>query len=90
VKADPRWTGQLKARMTSKLPKMDPGEVAITVNLKVPSALFKRPQIQASISIPESAVTAPVLDASVLDNVREVLEQQTGFDVQVSLIENEG
>ncbi|HJW40756.1 MAG TPA: hypothetical protein VJ476_05920 [Rhizomicrobium sp.] len=73
--------------MTSKLPKMEPGEVAITVNVAVPNALFKRPQIQASISIPENAVTASVLDATVLDNVREVLEQQTGFDVKVSLIE---
>lgn len=77
----------LKARLTNKLPALTSGEVPIKLNVSVPDALFKRPQLQAQITIPESAVTAPVVSAEVLDNVKEVLSQTTGLDVQVSLVE---
>jgi hypothetical protein len=33
-------------------------------------------------------VSKPVIDATVLDNVREIMEQQTGLDVSVRLVEN--
>lgn len=82
-----RFSYELKARLVNNLPSLDVGEVPIKINVDVPDALFKRPQLQASITIPDSAVTAPVVTAQVLDNVREILSQQTGLDVQVSLVE---
>ena len=54
----------------------------------VPEALFVKPQLEAKVIIPESAVSKPVIDATVLDNVREIMEQQTGLDVSVRLVEN--
>lgn len=77
----------LSARLTSRTPALSKDEVAIKLDICVPDALFKRPQIQAKVVVPEDAVTAPVLNAAVLDNVREVLQQQTGMDVSVSLVE---
>src|SRR5579859_5666037 len=77
----------LSGRLSTRTPDLEAGEVAIKLNVTVPETLFKRPQLQASVTIPESAVTPPVLDAQVLDNVREVLEQQTGMDISVRLIE---
>jgi hypothetical protein len=79
----------LTARVAKRTPSLEKDEVAIKVNLHVPDTLFSRPQLQASITIPDSAVTAPVVNAQVLDNVREILEQQTGMDVRVSLVEAE-
>lgn len=79
----------LAARISSKTPSLAAGEVAIKLNVTVPEALFKQPQLQASVIIPEDSVTPPVLDAKVLDNVREIMEQQTGMEVSVRLVEGE-
>ena len=81
-----RYNG-LRARLTTKKPSLTPGEVALDLRVSLPETLFKRPQLKASITVPESAVSAPVLDAKVLDNVREVLEQQTGMRVDVAVID---
>jgi hypothetical protein len=65
------------------------GEVAIKVTVNVPDALFERPQLQARIVVPDSAVSKPVIDATVLDNIQQVLNQQLGLDIRVSLVEND-
>jgi len=65
----------LSARTTSKAPALAKDEVAVKLSIRVPDALFKRPQLQASIRVPESAVSAPVISAEVLDNVQQVLAQ---------------
>lgn len=82
-----KWPSELKGRLANKLPSLAVGEVPVKIDVNVPDALFKRAQLQAKITIPESAVTAPVVTAEVLDNVREILSQQTGLDVTVSLVE---
>ena len=79
------WSG-LSGRLTSKVPSLDADEQAVKISVKVPDALFKRPQLKANIVIPESAVSAPVINAEVLDNVREILSQTTGLDVSVSVV----
>lgn len=81
------WSS-LMARLTNKLPSLASGEIAIRLDLSVPRALFTKPQLQASITIPESSVTAPVLDAIVLDNIKEVLSQQLGVDINLTVINN--
>lgn len=66
---------------------MPTNEVAIKIHVAVPDTLFKRPQLQAKIVIPNDSVTPETLDAKVLDNVKEVLEQQLGFDVRLSVVD---
>ena len=61
----------------------------LKVTVELPEALFARTQFHAKVIIPESSVSKPVIDATVLDNVREIMEQQTGLDVSVRLVENE-
>lgn len=80
------WSG-LSARLTSKVPALGKDEVAIKLDVVVPDALFKRPQLRASVTIPESVVSAPVISAEVLDNIQEILTQQTGLDIKVSVVE---
>jgi hypothetical protein len=82
-----KYSRDLRARLASGLPALAKGEVAIKLSVDVPAAMFLTPQIQAKVIIPENSVSAPVIDATVLDNVREVLEQRTGFDVSVSVVE---
>lgn len=88
VRKDSRYPYDLKARLANKLPALAVGEVPIKVDVSVPDALFKRPQLQASITVPESSVSSPVIDAVVLDNIQQVLQQQTGMDVKVSLVKS--
>jgi hypothetical protein len=77
----------LAGRLANKSPSLDVGEVAIKVSVKVPRGLFDRPQLQASITIPEDSITPPVLDATILDNVREVMKATMGFDVEISVVD---
>lgn len=77
----------LAARLTSYAPALKPGEVCILLEMKLPAALFKKPTFRASVEIPSDRVTPEKIDAVVLDNVRDVLEQQTGFRVEVALVE---
>lgn len=74
----------LKARMTTKLPALAAGEVVVKVNIEVPVALFERPQLQATIVVPASDVSAPVIDAKVQDNIAAALSEQLGIRVEVS------
>jgi hypothetical protein len=83
------YMSRLSGRLVTGAPVLAAGEVPIKLTIKVPQALFVKPQLAATITIPESAVSKPVIDATVLDNVREVLEQQTGMAISVSLVENE-
>jgi hypothetical protein len=81
---------RLSGRLTSGKPsKLDSGEVAIKLSVSVPHSLFDKPQFQATVTIPQGALTAPVIDATVIDNVREIIEQQTGMDIKLSLVEPE-
>src|SRR5689334_9713630 len=80
---------ELAARVSKQQPSLEAGELAIKVAIELPAAMFQRPALKATIAIPEGQMPRAEIDAAVLDNVREVLEQQTGFDVRVQLVEPE-
>ena len=80
------WAG-LTGRLTKSATDLAAGEVSVKVSVQLPAALFDRPQLQASIIIPEGALSAPVIDATVLDNVREIIQQQLGIDLKIQLVE---
>lgn len=82
------WPRQLSGRLTQSKPRsIAASEIAIKLKVELPKALFDKPQFQAKVTIPANAVTAPVVDAIVLDNVKEVIEQQLGLSVSLSLVE---
>jgi len=87
LKQSPRYWRDMTARITSKQPKLQSNERALRLNVKVPRAIFQTPALKATISVPEDAVSKPLIDAVVLDNVREIIQQQTGLNVSVSLVE---
>jgi hypothetical protein len=78
---------KLSGRLSVKRPSLASGEVPLKISVQVPDALFVTPQLRATITIPDSAVTPPTLNAQVLDNVREVLQQQTGMSVTIAVVE---
>lgn len=75
------------ARMTAGNPALSANEVAMRVTLELPDALFEKPQLQASIVVPDDAVAAPIIDATVLDNIKETLSQNLGVDLNIEIVE---
>jgi hypothetical protein len=73
-------------RMTSKSPALKSDEVAIAINLELPDALFTRPQLQAQITIPKEAVSKPVIDAAITDNIEQAVKAATGFDLKITVV----
>lgn len=88
VKKKKGWNAPLAARLTNKVPALAASEVAIKLKVSIPDALFNRPQLQAKIVIPEDAISKPMIDAVVLDNVKELIEQQMGLDISLSVVES--
>lgn len=81
--------GSVKARLLSAKhsPALNSGEVAIRLDLSLPGALFVKPMLEAKVIVPEDRVTPMVLEAQVIENVREAIAQQTGMHVTVALVE---
>ena len=81
-----RYTSsELIGRLSINPPALARGEIAMKLSVEVPSALFEIPALRASVRIPEDAVSPATIDATVIDNVQEILSERTGLDVVVSL-----
>ena len=74
----------LTARLTAKPPRLDAGEVALTLNVEVPIALFKRPMLIAKVAVPDGAGLSERITADVQDNLALILSEQLGMRVRVS------
>lgn len=65
-------------------PDLKYNEIAIGCNLSLPNALFQKPQLSASIIVPDAAVMSEPLAADVQQNVKEAIRQATGMEVRLS------
>jgi len=74
-------------RVVTNKPALSRGEKMIKLRMELPDALFAEPELVATITIPEDKVNRPVIDAETLDNVKEVLENQTGLSISIALVE---
>ncbi|MFZ2882119.1 MAG: hypothetical protein WA019_03525 [Candidatus Moraniibacteriota bacterium] len=77
--------------VTKNAPALQWNEVSIFMNLNIPDKIFDKPTLQANITIPEEAVIKTPIEASVVDNVAEAIEQATGlkFNITVEKTEEE-
>lgn len=83
-------SGYFRSRMTTTSPKLEPGEVAVKVVIELPDAIFERPALSAKIVVPEEAVSKPMISADVVNNVQDLIKQNTGFDVRLEVVEKNG
>lgn len=78
---------------TTKTTKNRPGlnwnEIAIKVKLEIPDMLFQKPQLHASIVVPESAASPKEVDVDVQDNIKNAIEAATGLEVRISIEDQE-
>ena len=76
------------ARLTVSSPALDSHEVAVKISLDIPDELFSRPQLQASIKVPNDSVSALVIEADVIDNIQEIVSKELGVDLNIALVES--
>lgn len=76
---------KLAARLTSGSPRLASGEVAVALSVSLPESLFQRPQLSATVVVPPSDVSNMDISAEVMDNVAQVLSEQLGMVVRVSV-----
>ena len=74
-------------RVTRKTPSLEPNERAVMVTLDIPDALWEEPQLRADIVVPKDAVSNPVIDAQVIENIQEAISQQLGVSLQIAVVE---
>lgn len=75
-------------RTTKSKPQLKWDEISIYVTIDVPSELFKRPTLSASIEIPQDKVPEMHIDAETKNELEEVLKT-AGFNIKLHIKTNE-
>jgi len=75
------------ARLTVTTPGLEWHEIAIKLALDIPDDLFTKPQLEASIIVPNDALSAPVIEAETTDNIQRIISKELGVDLQISVVE---
>lgn len=80
-----RWAPKVKL-VSSVKGNMPANAVAIKLNIELPDNIFQKPQLQARIKIEEGDISKPVIDAKVLDNIKEVMSQRLGVEMSINIV----
>lgn len=70
-------------------PYTDINEVAVGLTIDLPDVLFKRPQIEASITVASDNVQPFHVDADTTNLVKNAIQSATGFEVKLTVINPE-
>ena len=72
-------------RLTKRQVSPRANEVAIHLVVELPDMLFKKPNLVASITVPNEGAAVETIGAVTTDNVRDAIEEATGltFDIAV-------
>ena len=72
-------------RITKKRPNTRSDELAVRLTVDIPDTLFIRPTLEARISVPGDSCNGPVINTDIADNVAQVIRDQLGVNVSVSV-----
>lgn len=71
-------------RIRKSKPDLNWDEIAVCLNIEVPDELFKRPLIEAKLTITD--VPNNTYDPEIILNTKELIEQQTGAKIEFSVV----
>lgn len=66
----------------SKRPSLGPLDQALQLRLRVPESLFFKPQLTASIEVPEGDAP-PVITPDIASDIAEVVRERTGIRLSI-------
>jgi hypothetical protein len=75
--------GKPSVRIAKTKPRCEPHEVSIWLTVNLPESLFKRPSLQAKITVPAAAAPM-VITPEVEQNIARVVQEQLGITMHVS------
>ena len=87
VAISPSGRNGLGGRMLKSMPRLERDEVALQLTVELPDAIFKKPSLSASVVVPEGTVKGPVIDATVVDNIRAVVSRELGVNLSIAPVE---
>lgn len=73
-------------RVTKQPPAIEWDEVFMLLNIELPDKIFDRPLLQANITIDDKQVQPMVITAETISDVEKVIEERTGFEVKLEVI----
>ena len=79
-----------KVRVTKTRPGLDWNEIAINLSISLPEMLFKRPLLSANVIVGDEAVSPVEISPEILINTAELIAQQTGLKVELTVVEAGG
>lgn len=74
-------------RITKDFPKLADNEIAIKLDLVFPKSLFKRPSLEAKITINKSSVPPQTISAETIARTEDLIAQGLGFNVNLSVLQ---
>ena len=79
-----------KVRVTKTKPALEWNEIAINMLVSLPDLLFKRPLLSANVVVGDGAVSPVEISSEILINTAQLIEQQTGLKVELSVVDQGG
>ncbi len=77
------------ARLTSGRPEMRSNEIAISLEVNLPDELFRKPHLEAKITIPKEAAVPDLISTRVVENVQEAIRTATGLEFSVNVVRDD-
>lgn len=60
-------------------------EVAFQLKISLPYALFDKPRLMATVTVPEDSVKEEIISENIIDNIGESLKQTLNMDINISV-----
>lgn len=72
-------------KTTKGKPSLNWDEISVAMSLTLPDMLFKKPQLQAEITIPDDAALPTVINTEISNNIKQAIESITGLDINLTV-----
>lgn len=78
------WGDKPSIRLTMNKPALAPHEVSILLTIKLPTAIFQKPSLSATIAVSDAQPLQSVITPDVQDNIAQVLRDQLGMSITIT------
>lgn len=75
-----------RTRLTTEAPALGPSEIAIRFEIKLPRAIFRRPQLTAKIEVPLDQVTPASINALDVKGIGKAIKDATGLHAHIAVV----
>lgn len=73
-------------RTCKKRPDLAWNEISIAMRMELPGGLFSKPQLSATITVPNEAAVQKAIEAVTTDNVKSAIEAAAGMNVRIDIV----